>query len=124
MHYVHCYGGPFVGDAVKPLPGTYVSTRCFFRLAVGAPRALGLDMLTALRSGIRFRLAVVLAALASLCFVAPPAVLAFGHGENTVNCLAHADGVDHGAAMAHGMKHHGDHPSGAHPPGSGWCGLD
>jgi hypothetical protein len=80
-------------------------------------------MLTALRSGIRFRLAVVLAAFASLCFVAPPAVLALGHGDHTVECLAHADAVDHGTIMAHGMKHHGDHPSGAHQPGSGCCGL-
>ncbi len=80
-------------------------------------------MLTALTTGLRFRVAIVLAAFASLCFIAPPAVLAFGHGENTVNCLAHADGVDHGAAMAHGMKHHGDHPLGAHQPGSGCCGL-
>ena len=37
-------------------------------------------MLTALRTGLRFRLAVTLAAFAALCFVAPPAVLAFGPG--------------------------------------------
>ena len=38
-------------------------------------------MLTALTTGLRFRFAILLAAFASLCFVAPPAVLAFGHGE-------------------------------------------
>jgi hypothetical protein len=80
-------------------------------------------MLTALTTGLRFRLAIIPAAFASLCFVAPPAVLAFGHGHHTVECLAHADAVDHGTTMAHGMKHHGDHPSGAHQPGSGCCGL-
>jgi hypothetical protein len=80
-------------------------------------------MLAALRKGSCFRVAIVLAAFASLCFVAPPAVLAFGHGDHTVNCLAHADAVDHDSTMAHGMKHHGDHPSGAHQPGSGCCGL-
>jgi hypothetical protein len=80
-------------------------------------------MLTALTTGLRFRMAIVLAAFASLCFVAPPAVLAFGHGDHTVNCFAHADAVDHDTTMAHGMKHHGDHPSGAHQPGSGCCGL-
>ena len=53
-------------------------------------------MLTALRTGLRFRLAISLAAFASFCFVAPPAVLAFGHGAATADCMAHADMVDHG----------------------------
>ncbi len=82
-------------------------------------------MLTALRHGTRLRLAVTLAAFALLCFVLPPAVLASGHGEHTVQCLAHADMVDHGTSNA---AHHGDHsdhslPSGSHQPGSGCCGL-
>jgi hypothetical protein len=82
-------------------------------------------MLTALTHGIRFRLAIVLTAFAALCFVAPPAVLAFGHGEHAIECLAHADMVNHGMRQAGGIAHHGDHslPSGAHQPGSGCCGL-
>jgi len=73
-------------------------------------------MLTALRTGLRFRLAGVLAAFAALCFVAPPAVLAFGHGGNTIDCLAHADMVDHGRTATNDTKHHGDHssPAGHH----------
>jgi hypothetical protein len=80
-------------------------------------------MLTALTTGLRFRLVILLAVFAALCFVAPPAVLAFGHGKNTVDCLAHADMVDHGSSHAHGTKPHGDHssPSGNHQPSC--CGL-
>lgn len=80
-------------------------------------------MLTALTTGLRFRLAILLAVFAALCFVAPPAVLAFGHGKNTVDCLAHADMVDHGNSHAHGTKPHGDHssPAGNHQPSC--CGL-
>jgi hypothetical protein len=78
-------------------------------------------MLIALTTGLRFRLAIAFTAFASLCLLTPPAVLAFGHGENTVNCLAHADAVDHGTAMAHGMKHHGDQSSPGHQPNC--CGL-
>jgi hypothetical protein len=80
-------------------------------------------MLTALTTGIRFRLAIMLAAFAAFCFVAPPAVLAFGHGNNTVKCLSHADAVDHGKTKASGMTHHGDRSS---PPGDHQmtcCGL-
>jgi hypothetical protein len=80
-------------------------------------------MLTTLTTGFRFRLAIMLALFATLCFAAPPAVLAFGHGEATVDCLAHADMVDHGRDAAGDMKHHGDHfsPPGNHQPGC--CGL-
>jgi hypothetical protein len=80
-------------------------------------------MLTALTTGLRFRLAIILAAFAALCFVAPAAVLAFGHGENTVKCLSHADAVDHGGAKAGGMTHHGDRssPTSGHQPSC--CGL-
>ena len=67
-------------------------------------------MLTALRTGVYFRLAILLTAFASLCFVAPPAVLAFGHGAATADCMAHADMVGHGKiAAAPGMKHHDNH---------------
>ncbi|MGB6439525.1 MAG: hypothetical protein WBE89_09415 [Methyloceanibacter sp.] len=39
---------------------------------------------------------MVIAIFAALCFVAPPAVMAFGHGGNIVHCLTHGDAVDHG----------------------------
>jgi len=82
-------------------------------------------MLTALTSGFRFRVAIVLTAFATLCFVAPPAVLAFGHGEHAIECLAHADTVNHGMSKADVMAHHSDHslPASTHQPGSGCCGL-
>jgi hypothetical protein len=75
-------------------------------------------MLTALTTGLRFRLAILFATFASLCFVARPAVLAFGHGEATVDCMAHADMVDHGKLHAHDQKPLGDHssPAGSHQP--------
>ena len=81
-------------------------------------------MLTALTTGLRFRLAIALTAFAALCFVAPPAVLAFGHGAATADCMAHADMVDHGKlATVPDMKHHGNHsaPAGDHQPSC--CGL-
>ena len=53
-------------------------------------------MLQKLRTGPGFRVAIVIAAFAALCLVAPPAVMAFGHGNNTMHCLANADTVDHG----------------------------
>lgn len=80
-------------------------------------------MLTALTTGLRFRVAITLAAFAALCFVAPPAVLAFGHGPNTVQCLAHADAVDHGMNGAHAAQHHGDHSSPAGNHQMTCCGL-
>ena len=80
-------------------------------------------MLTALRTGLRFRLAVTLAAFAALCFVAPPAVLAFGHGGNTIDCLAHADMVDHGRTATNDTMHHGDHSSPAGHHQMACCGL-
>jgi hypothetical protein len=82
-------------------------------------------MLSALTRGFRFKVAIALAAFAALCFVLPPAVLAFGHGAHAVECLAHADMVNHGMSKADGIAHHGDHslPSVAHQPGSGCCGL-
>lgn len=82
-------------------------------------------MLTALTRGFRFKLAIALAAFAALCFVLPPAVLAFGHGEHAMQCLAHADMIDHGLSNAAGHVHDGDYslPPSSHQPGSGCCGL-
>jgi hypothetical protein len=57
-------------------------------------------MLSALSTGTRFRFAIALAAFAALCFALPPAVLAMGHGANTMACLSHADEVNHGMAYA------------------------
>src|SRR5262249_19507075 len=82
-------------------------------------------MLTALAHGFRFRVAIALTAFAALCFALPPAVLAFGHGNHTIERLADADMVNHGTSKADAIAHHGDHslPSAAHHPGSGCCGL-
>jgi hypothetical protein len=82
-------------------------------------------MLRALRTGLGFRVAMAIAAFAALCLVAPPAVMAFGHGDNTMHCLAHADAADHGMHGALGglaQKHGADHGTlpGTHP---GCCGL-
>jgi hypothetical protein len=81
-------------------------------------------MLRALTTGLRFRLAILLTALAALCFAAPPAVLAFGHGSATADCMAHADVVGHGKLVtSQPAQHHGDHsaPGGHHQPSC--CGL-
>jgi hypothetical protein len=80
-------------------------------------------MLTALTTGLRFRVAMAFAAFAALCFVAPPAVLAFGHGANTVHCLAHADQVDHGRTAAGDTAHHGGHSAPAGDHQMTCCGL-
>jgi hypothetical protein len=66
-------------------------------------------MLILLSTGLRFRLAIALAAFAAICLVLPPAVLAFGHGENTAHCLSMADTVNHGLPKAEGAAHHADH---------------
>src|SRR5262245_15062996 len=80
-------------------------------------------MLTALTTGLRFRLAILFTAFAALCFVAPPAVLAFGHGSATADCMARADIIGHGNMAAGHTQHHGDHstPTGNHQPSC--CGL-
>jgi hypothetical protein len=80
-------------------------------------------MLTALTTGLRFRLAIMLAAFAALCFVAPPAVLAMGHGANTVECLAHADKVDHGRIAQGDTTHQSDHSTPAGDHKMTCCGL-
>jgi hypothetical protein len=75
-------------------------------------------MLNTLSTGIQFRLAIALAVFAALCFTLPPAVLAMGHGANTMACLSHADAVNHGMAKIQdqvhdaalsGVAHDGDH---------------
>jgi hypothetical protein len=80
-------------------------------------------MLTTLTTGLRFRLAIVLAALAALCFVMPPAALAFGHGEHMADCLAHADMVNHGVAKHAGVNDHADHSAPASSHQMTCCGL-
>jgi hypothetical protein len=77
-------------------------------------------MLIGLTTGLRFRFAVAFAAFAAFCFVAPPAVLAFGHGSSTLNCLAHADKVNHGKTAARNAAHgvaaeHGQHSPAGDP---------
>jgi hypothetical protein len=80
-------------------------------------------MLTTLTTGLCFRLAIMFAFFASLCFVAPPAVAAFGHGTATVDCMAHADKVGHGKmATTQETKHRGDHSTPA-PNQHSCCGL-
>jgi hypothetical protein len=80
-------------------------------------------MLTSLTIGLRFRFAIILASLAALCFVMPPAALAFGHGEHTAHCLAHADMVDHGAAGSASVDNHAGHSAPASSPQMTCCGL-
>lgn len=83
-------------------------------------------MLKRLRTGLGFRLAMAIAMFAALCFVAPPAVMAFGHGGNTLHCLRHGDVMGHGTAMTRGTdtashKDRGD--QGKLPGDMGCCGL-
>ena len=85
-------------------------------------------MLKALSTGWRFRLAMLLAALAAACFVAPPAVMAFDHGEMTAHCLEMAVTSQHGMADhtghkgdADGVHQHKKAP--AEKQDAGCCGL-
>jgi hypothetical protein len=80
-------------------------------------------MLKALRTGLGFRVAMTIAVFAALCLVAPPAVMAFGHGNNTAHCLAHADSVNHGMLGDAAQKHHGDHGKLPGTGAPGCCGL-
>jgi len=84
-------------------------------------------MLKRLRTGLGFRLAMAIAMFAALCFVAPPAVMAFGHGSNTLHCLSHGDLMGHGMAIDHGMQSaDAGHKDGGHakiPSDKGCCGL-
>jgi Protein of unknown function (DUF2946) len=84
-------------------------------------------MLKRLRTGLGFRLAMAIAMFAALCFVAPPAMMAFGHGSNRLHCLSHGDVMGHGMAMDHGMQSAAaGHKDGDHaklPGDKGCCGL-
>src|SRR5262249_17434376 len=75
------------------------------------------------RTGLSFRLAATLAAFAALCFIAPPGVVAFGHASNTLNCVAHVDMVDHGAAKGAGVNNHADHSTPTSTHQMTCCGL-
>ncbi|MGB6346493.1 MAG: hypothetical protein WBD76_14575 [Methyloceanibacter sp.] len=78
-------------------------------------------MLAQLRTGLGFRVAVAAAIVAALCFVVPPAAMAFGHGDNTMQCLAHAESMAHGRQGSAEHEKHGDH---AKLPGAqSCCGL-
>ncbi len=79
-------------------------------------------MLTALRTGNSFRFAILLAIFAALCFVAPPAALAFGHGSATADCMAHANMVGHGK-LSQDTINHGDHSAPAGDDVKSCCGL-
>jgi hypothetical protein len=93
-----------------------VGSRWAYRWEQGSGGNDSEPMLTALSTGLRFRLALALAAFGALCFVAPPGLLTFGHGEHTAHCLAHADMVEHGAAEGASINDHADHsaPAGSH----------
>jgi hypothetical protein len=80
-------------------------------------------MLQKLGTGIGFCVAMTITVFAALCLVAPPAVMAFGHGSNLVHCLANADAMNHGM---HGGVGHRDHGDGAKLPadhGKNCCGM-
>jgi hypothetical protein len=49
--------------------------------------------------------------------------MAFGHGKNTVHCLANAAVADHGMHGGASEKHHGDHGKLPGTSGPGCCGL-
>ena len=66
-------------------------------------------MLLTLLNGLRFKLAIAFTAFAVMSFVLPPAVLAFGHGENTAHCLSKAGSGDHAMPKASGAGHHAGH---------------
>lgn len=77
----------------------------------------------ALRTGLGFRVAMMIATFAALCLPLPPAVMAFGHGSHLVHCLTHGDAVDHGL---YGGGGHKDHSDGAKVPvghATNCCGL-
>jgi hypothetical protein len=80
-------------------------------------------MLTALRTGLRFRLAILLSAIAVFCFIMPPAAVAFGHGERTAHCLTHADMIDHGVAKGASADEHAGHSTPDSTHQMNCCGL-
>jgi hypothetical protein len=80
-------------------------------------------MLKSLRAGLGFRVAMAIAVFAALCLMAPPAVMAFGHGKTTAHCLTNADIADHGMHKAATPKQHGDHGKLPGTGAPGCCGL-
>jgi hypothetical protein len=80
-------------------------------------------MLKALRAGLGFRVATAIAVFAALCLIAPPAVMAFGHGKTTAHCLTNADVVGHGMHKAATPKHQSDHGKLPGTGAPGCCGL-
>ena len=80
-------------------------------------------MLKALRAGLGFRVAMGIAVFAALCLVAPPAVMAFGHGSNTAHCLTNADIADHAMHGGAAPTHHDDHGKMPGTGAPGCCGL-
>ena len=80
-------------------------------------------MLKALRTGIGFRVATAIAVFAALCLMAPPAVMAFGHGKTTAHCLTNADVANHGMHKGATPKQHSDHGKLPGTGAPGCCGL-
>lgn len=80
-------------------------------------------MLKALRAGLGFRVAMAIAVFPALCLMAPPAVMAFGHGKTTAHCLTNADVADHGMPKTANPKQHGDHGKLPGTAAPSCCGL-
>ena len=80
-------------------------------------------MLKALRAGLGFRVATAIAVFAALCLIAPPAVMAFGHGKTTAHCLTNADVAGHGMHKTATPKHQSDHGKLPGTGAPGCCGL-
>lgn len=79
-------------------------------------------MLVAFTRGLRFRIALAMAAFAAFAFVAPPLAVAFAPAEHGVYCLTHNDhamGQEHEDGIAGQSKH--SHDGSAHK--SQCCGL-
>lgn len=79
-------------------------------------------MLTALMTGVRLRVATLVATLAIFSFVAPPMAFAFAPTKSAIHCLTHADDelTSQAEALQPGNIHHheddaehshGDHKS-------------
>jgi hypothetical protein len=79
-------------------------------------------MLSALTKTFRVRAAIALAALYTLCILAPSAAFAFSASPGVAHCLieGHVGVHDHGGKVhvhADGSAHHHDHDGAAPPPG-------
>jgi hypothetical protein len=81
-------------------------------------------MLSVFAKAIRVKGAIVLAALYTLCILAPSAAFAFSASPGVAHCLTegHAGIHDHGGKVhvhADGTAHHHDHDGAAPPSGDG-----